>query len=53
MIAKIKIRQCVIFVELRKFDTADIKCFTVRPLSVKHLGLGLLFDTDVLHVTKV
>ena len=29
MTAKIKIRQYVIFIELRKFDTVDVKCFTV------------------------
>ena len=29
MTDKIKIRQYVIAIELRKFDTADIKCFTV------------------------
>ena len=29
MTAKINIRQYVIFIEPRKFDIADIKCFTV------------------------
>ena len=29
MTVKIKILQYVIFVELQKFDTADIKCFTI------------------------
>ena len=29
MTAKIKIPQYVIFIKSRKFDTADIKCFTV------------------------
>ena len=29
MTTKITIRQYVIFTELRKFDTANIKCFTV------------------------
>ena len=29
MTAKIKILQYVIFIEPRKFDTANIKCFTV------------------------
>ena len=29
MTAKVKIRHYVIVIEQRKFDTADIKCFTV------------------------
>ena len=29
MNAKIKMRQYVIFIKPRKFDTANIKCFTV------------------------
>ena len=37
MTAKIKICQYVVFIELRKFDTADIKCFTANKLVHWHL----------------
>ena len=41
--AKIKIPQSVIFIKQWKFDTADIKCFTVHSPSSAHHGnfLGL------------
>ena len=38
MTAKIEIRQYVIFFKRRKFDTADIKCFTVIIVFLKYLA---------------
>ena len=35
--AKIKMRQYVIFIEPRKFDTADIQCFTVSSKYTKKI----------------
>ena len=37
MTAIIRIRQYVIFIEPRKFNTADIKCFTVKLIAGKLL----------------
>ena len=46
MTSKIKIGQYVVFNEPRKFDTANIKCFTVYDytvMSIRHLLGGKQF----------
>ena len=45
MNAKIKIRQCVIFIKSRKFDTADIKCFTVHKKLFEVNGISCISET--------
>ena len=40
MTAKIKTRQYVIFTDPRKFDTADIKCFTVTLIAWNYIVQG-------------
>ena len=51
MTAKIEIRQFVIYIEPRKFDTAYIKCFTVRCLLIlNEIGNGRIWFYQCLAV---
>ena len=45
MTTKMKINQYVIFIEPRKFDTADIKCFTVHCIYTFFLELSMFTET--------